>query len=558
MAVTQYIGARYVPLFANPLEWSADRTYEPLTIVLHEGNSYTSRQYIPVGIQIDNEDFWALTGNYNAQVEQYRQDVNLLKKRICKQLDTASNFGSATLLNIGDVVITTGFNEINDGGSAVYIISETGSGNGYDSIKTRNGYANLVTDGNLNIKQLGFTGIDDQTDLVDYAVNHYSVDFANMTVPIYRTINITNKTSIRNGVFEAKFSPQTLTYIFNAHTDLSINTCEFISENPDQFKGGIQTNHNLDVDNCSFDGFAYCITKSYDETHARPTVKVSNVDARNCRVVVHLCDCMAFISNIDAKDTFTTSLLSSMFYIRTDVEAHFTNISCKGYDGSTFHVNRFVDSAPIPPFSQETPHKSFIYITNVNTDSPRLIDINNQADIYITNANDTTAKSGRATVEFRNGYGSLNIYNSTLHSVLMTEANPLPDETREISLIGCNVLDYIYDDTVNTKSPTDIVLKDCQLHHVIKRKGNVQITGSTFLSEGSNSTPGITLYTDGSKHFITECVKRKTGLLVNLTSTSANNALILTNNTVYSSNYLSNSGTSNTVKENNNFAFGPI
>ena len=82
MAVTQYIGARYVPLFADPLQWDNERTYEPLTIVQHQGNSYTSRQAVPVGIDITNEDFWALTGNYNAQVEQYRQEVLQFDQRI--------------------------------------------------------------------------------------------------------------------------------------------------------------------------------------------------------------------------------------------------------------------------------------------------------------------------------------------------------------------------------------------------------------------------------------------------------------------------------------------
>lgn len=75
MAVTQYVGARYVPLFANPLEWDKTRSYEPLTIVYHNGNSYTSRQYVPVGIEVTNTAYWALTGNYNAQIEQYRAEV---------------------------------------------------------------------------------------------------------------------------------------------------------------------------------------------------------------------------------------------------------------------------------------------------------------------------------------------------------------------------------------------------------------------------------------------------------------------------------------------------
>lgn len=75
MAVTQYIGSRYVPLFADPIDWSNQNTYEPLTIVLHGGNSYTSKQAVPKGIDISNEEFWALTGNYNAQVESYRNEV---------------------------------------------------------------------------------------------------------------------------------------------------------------------------------------------------------------------------------------------------------------------------------------------------------------------------------------------------------------------------------------------------------------------------------------------------------------------------------------------------
>lgn len=80
MAVTQYIGARYVPVFADPAEWVSTRTYEPLTIVTHEGNSYTSRQYVPAGIDITNTAYWVETGDYNAQVEAYRKEVTDYKK----------------------------------------------------------------------------------------------------------------------------------------------------------------------------------------------------------------------------------------------------------------------------------------------------------------------------------------------------------------------------------------------------------------------------------------------------------------------------------------------
>lgn len=73
--VRQYVGARYVPVFADPLEWSDQREYEPLTIVTYQGDSYTSMQSVPVGVDIDNTAYWVQTGNYNAQIEAYRQEV---------------------------------------------------------------------------------------------------------------------------------------------------------------------------------------------------------------------------------------------------------------------------------------------------------------------------------------------------------------------------------------------------------------------------------------------------------------------------------------------------
>lgn len=80
MTVREYIGARYVPEFIG--EWDSTVSYEPLSIVSYQGNSYTSRQYVPVGTAITNEAFWALTGNYNAQVEAYRQEVQQFDGRL--------------------------------------------------------------------------------------------------------------------------------------------------------------------------------------------------------------------------------------------------------------------------------------------------------------------------------------------------------------------------------------------------------------------------------------------------------------------------------------------
>lgn len=88
MSVREYIGARYVPEFGRrgetSIAWDNDAPYEPLTIVQYQGNSYTSRQYVPAGLGApnNNPNYWALTGNYNAQIEAYRNEVQTYSDRI--------------------------------------------------------------------------------------------------------------------------------------------------------------------------------------------------------------------------------------------------------------------------------------------------------------------------------------------------------------------------------------------------------------------------------------------------------------------------------------------
>ena len=84
-----YVGHRYKPKMFG--EWDNTQIYEPLSIVQYQGNSFTSRQYVPSGIEITNEEYWASTGNYNAQVEQYRQDVRNLENNVNNLNDEVIN-----------------------------------------------------------------------------------------------------------------------------------------------------------------------------------------------------------------------------------------------------------------------------------------------------------------------------------------------------------------------------------------------------------------------------------------------------------------------------------
>lgn len=102
----EYTGMRYVPVFADPPEWSSANSYEPLEIVIHQGNSYTSKTFVPVGIDISDPQYWALTGNYNAQVEQYRQEVSQCSQEVSQyrqevlKLDERVNDNEQAIVNL--------------------------------------------------------------------------------------------------------------------------------------------------------------------------------------------------------------------------------------------------------------------------------------------------------------------------------------------------------------------------------------------------------------------------------------------------------------------------
>lgn len=110
-----YIGARYVPLFADPIDWNNQTTYEPLTIVMHEGNSYTSKRYVPTGIDIANGDYWVPTGNYNGQfqhlsdqVAKYLNDIQSNTDAIEKETQERENADNTFSAQINNLITSVG------------------------------------------------------------------------------------------------------------------------------------------------------------------------------------------------------------------------------------------------------------------------------------------------------------------------------------------------------------------------------------------------------------------------------------------------------------------
>lgn len=84
---SMYIGARYVPIFADPVEWDDEREYEPLTIVIHNGDCYTSKCYVPKGAQLPpypegQTKYWVKTSDYNYQFADLKKTVTDLSRLV--------------------------------------------------------------------------------------------------------------------------------------------------------------------------------------------------------------------------------------------------------------------------------------------------------------------------------------------------------------------------------------------------------------------------------------------------------------------------------------------
>lgn len=98
--MSQFIGRRIVPVHGGV--WDKSKSYEELTIVLHEasGDSYISRRPVPAGTVIGDQNYWMMYSLYSAQIHEAEQHLNNatedVKTRIAASEQKVSNALSAT------------------------------------------------------------------------------------------------------------------------------------------------------------------------------------------------------------------------------------------------------------------------------------------------------------------------------------------------------------------------------------------------------------------------------------------------------------------------------
>lgn len=405
MATTQYIGSRYVPIFADPVEWSSTKEYEPLTIVLHEGNSFTSKQYVPIGIDITNDMFWAETGNYNAQVEQYRRETQQAVAQINDWYDaavteyaekySAKSFAfdtvadmqnSINLLYIGAICHTNGFYESGDGGAAWYIINNSDTANGINVLDCNNNLvASLVISKVANPIMFGARGngitydteniqamLDSGVEYIDGLNKTYKLDDINQEIEtglnglfIKNSVHITNLKTKCNPNISIFFTPFNvisgdLVVFENVEIDGTSNATYTGSQ--DGGVSGIKTSLNYNgkiiITNCYFHD---CYT---DALQIRPGVEliVKNSKIEKCGRNGATCNCeKIYFDNCDFVECGNRTNPKSAFHVEPDGNLAISSIvitNCR-------FINTYLTDIKLDIPSDYTLSVNSIFISNV-------------------------------------------------------------------------------------------------------------------------------------------------------------------------------------------------
>ncbi|UWG71066.1 MAG: hypothetical protein [Bacteriophage sp.] len=266
----QYVGARYVPKIMG--EWNKALQYEALSVVTYMGNSFTSKVPVPANVEINNTDYWVNTGNYNAQVEEYRKEALAAKELANNTNSNLQEFkknqtNTNTELNNKINLTTSALNELKNvvfDGDTPSVITVAKNGGRFHTINeaitfakgycSRNNRVTILICGGVYKESIVLTknpGID----LIGIDMPEIVSDAAYPNGPA----NIYGDTYIE-GIFFHSTSTTAYALHLDGSTDTSYGTtlnvvnCKFTSENQPALGCGCTRGCNYTFKNCEFYG----------------------------------------------------------------------------------------------------------------------------------------------------------------------------------------------------------------------------------------------------------------------------------------------------------------
>ena len=266
----QYVGARYVPKIMG--EWDKNIPYEALSIVTYKGNSFTSKIPVPAKVDIGDETYWVNTGNYNAQIEEYRKE-NLETKQLANNINTDLQTFKKNQTNTNNEfnnkfdLTTKALNELKKvtfDGDTPSVITVANSGGRFHTINEAINFAKGYCSRNSRVTILIYGGIYRESIVL---TKNPGIDLIGIGMPEIVTsapypngpANIYGDTYIE-GIFFHSVGPDSYAFHLDGSTDTSCGTsvnvvnCKFVSDNQPALGCGCTRGCQYTFTNCSFYG----------------------------------------------------------------------------------------------------------------------------------------------------------------------------------------------------------------------------------------------------------------------------------------------------------------
>ena len=381
----QYVGARYVPKVIG--EWDKTLSYEALSIVTYKGNSFTSKIPVPSNIEINDTKYWVNTGNYNAQIDEYRKDVNNLTNKIDAMPyitpemfgangtglidDTDSILTAITYANTNrkilivdktylinkELTLVSGINLVIEGtiSNLNTLINTSGNAN---IIIGENGKINLTGSCNITFKNVAFRGSGKGIGNIGISIQSFRNTFDNCSFDKFNTAISIDKAELWNGenrISNCLFQECTTCMIDNNGADSYFTNNIIHSLCDNSLKGSfsgyiINGNHDYSHNGMSLGGYCETITGNYFDGYGKLTITgnmcpniVGNTFLGTAKTSANKW-CIKFTNNIvnhgnisgntviDSENTATR--INELIFIDTKEVSYFNNVIIDSNDVS--------------------------------------------------------------------------------------------------------------------------------------------------------------------------------------------------------------------------------
>lgn len=222
----QYVGARYVPKVMG--EWNKALQYEALSIVTYSGNSFTSKVPVPANIDISNKNYWVNTGNYNAQVEAYRQETAQLNNNLNNEIINRKNDSKDNILWIGDSYSVNYNHKLPNG-----VRDMLNAKNWYEYSKGGAGFAGAWSGATFNdlIEQAKGEMSDTQKEMIKYVYIVGGANDSSFTWDVLKSKVISTVKNARNSFPNAQVCFIFASCAYETYQDLLTKTKNMVNDN---------------------------------------------------------------------------------------------------------------------------------------------------------------------------------------------------------------------------------------------------------------------------------------------------------------------------------------